>query len=115
MQDDKTLSIRVPLTMAHALETRLQTIRAGRKPEDRPHGPDGNWRVDSISDLVRECIDLGLRVNARDSELMRDLADEYLGDDLCAILASGYSNPRAYKILKSLAAKSKPQVEPDFG
>jgi hypothetical protein len=111
MQDDKTLSIRVPLEMAHALESRLQAIRASRKPGDRPHGDD--WKVDSISDLVRECISLGLKVNARDPDLMRELADEYLEDDLCVILASGYSNPRAYKILKKIAADSKP--EPDFG
>ena len=46
---------------------------------------------------------------------MRELADEYLEDDLCVILASGYSNPRAYKILKTLATKSKPKAELDFG
>jgi hypothetical protein len=108
MQDDKTLSIRVPLTMAHALESKLQAIRAGRTP-----GVD--WKVDSISDLVRECISLGLRVNAREPELMRELADEYLEEDLCAVLASGYTNPKAFKILKTMADKAKPKVDPVFG
>jgi hypothetical protein len=89
-------------------------IRASRKPGYREAGPDG-FKVDSISDLVREAVSLGLRVNAREPELMADLCAETFADELKAALASGYRNPAALKLLKKIAADSKPKPEPDFG
>ena len=113
MHDDKTLSIRIPLELAHALESKLQAIRANRKPGELPPYGRDRFKVETMSDLVRECIALGMKVNARDPDFMRDLLAETFADEVKAILASGYNDPRAYKILKSLAKQAKP--EPDFG
>ena len=113
MQDDKTLSIRIPLLMVHELESRLQALRARRAPDELPSLGRDRFRVENMSDLVRECIALGLKLNARDPEFMRDLLAETFADELKAVLASGYNDPRAYKILKSLAKQAQP--EPNFG
>jgi hypothetical protein len=113
MHDDKTLSIRIPLELAHALESKLQTIRASRKPDDLPPLGRDRFTVETMSDLVRECIALGLKVNARDPDFMRDLLAETFADELKAVLASGYRDPRALKLLKKIAANA--EAEPDFG
>jgi hypothetical protein len=66
-----------------------------------------------MSDLVRECISLGLKLADREPELMAGLSDELFADEMKAILASGYTNPKAMRLLKQIA--NEVHTEPDFG
>ena len=109
MHADKTLSVRVPLELAHALEAKLAAVLAAHAAD----GDDRPRKVKNLSDVARECMSLGLRLNARDPQLIEDLKAELFGDELKTTLASGYSDPRCYELLKQIAKEVRP--EPDFG
>jgi hypothetical protein len=111
MQQDRAISLRIPLDLAHALDAKLNSILANRKPSDRaPPGRDGH-KVKNMSDLMRECLWLGLKLNARDPELIDDLKSELIAEDVKAILASAVHNRDALKTLQKIAA----EADSDFG
>ena len=111
MQQDRAISLRLPIDLAHKLDARLHAILSARKPDDKPPpGRDGH-RIRNMSDLMRESINLGLGLNSRDPELLADLKAELLGDELRAILGAAVKSPAVLATLKKIAATA----DPDFG
>jgi hypothetical protein len=114
-QPDRAVSLRVPLDLAHALDTKLNSILSSRNPDDQPPpGRDGH-RVRNMSDLMRECLWLGLKLNARDPELLADLKAELLADELRAVLGAAVKSPAVLATLKKIAASASAANDPDFG
>ena len=67
----------------------------------------------TMSDVIRRALNIGLAVLEGDEGTIRDWLEPMIESDLRRILAAGYHDLEAMKLLRRIASENAP--DPDFG
>jgi hypothetical protein len=112
MQNEKTASLRLPLDLAHRIESRAAFYNEARRKQNELGGKQ--VEILNQSDIMRRAMSIGLDFMEGGSDRVQDLMLNDFRQTLAAMLALPATNPGALKLLKKIAATA-PTPDPDFG